>query len=154
MTITRGIAAAATFAAVAVGTASPAWADPATMSGHYVGTETNPRTGQTLTADWYFTPCGDGCASVAIGGTGAAPLQARLVNGQWTMDTTDSAARCPDGTQVPNAEAGHWTWDPNTLAGTVQFTDKFAVCGFSAPISYTNNIQLRQAPMSNSGEGH
>ena len=30
------------------------------------------------------------------------------------------SAECPDGTSVPNAIAAHRTWDPNTLAGTVQ----------------------------------
>src|ERR1700743_3717856 len=27
---------------------------------------------------------------------------------------------CPDGTVLPNAVSAHYTWDPNTLAGTVQ----------------------------------
>src|ERR1700722_2290817 len=58
MTITRGIAAAAMLAGLAVGTASAAWADT-TMSGHYIRTETG-QSGQSETADWYATPCGNG----------------------------------------------------------------------------------------------
>jgi hypothetical protein len=63
MTFTRGIAAAAMLAGLAVGTASGAWADPR-MSGHYTWTSTSP-TGESSSGDYYFTPCGDGCASVA-----------------------------------------------------------------------------------------
>jgi hypothetical protein len=63
MTVTRAIAATAMFAGLAIGTASPAWADQ-TMSGHNIETVTDPSSGQSITNDWYFTPCGDGCASV------------------------------------------------------------------------------------------
>jgi hypothetical protein len=70
MTVTRGIAVAPTFAAVAVGAASPAWADQ-TMSGHDIETVTDPSSGQSITNDWYFTPCGDGCASVVSNGAAA-----------------------------------------------------------------------------------
>ena len=62
MTITRAIA-AAMLAGLAVGTASPAWADPPTMNGHYIRTVTNTK-GQAVTNDWYFTPCGDGCVQL------------------------------------------------------------------------------------------
>jgi hypothetical protein len=146
MTITRGIAAAALFAGVFAGTASTAWADPPTMSGHYTVTSTDS-TGRSTSGDWYFTSCGGGCASRAFTPGGPAD-QARLVNGQWTMDDDSVTTVCSDGSKVPHASTGHYTWDPNTLAGTAQFTDKFATCGDSAPRSWTNNIQLRQA-----GEG-
>ena len=142
MTVTRAIAATAMFAGLATGTASPAWADQ-TMSGHYVETVTDPSSGQSITNDWYFTPCGDGCASVVSNGS---PLgQTRLVNGQWVMDVDGYPAGCADGSTVPNAATAHWTWDPNTLAGTQQITDKVAVCGNPAGFTFTNNFQLRQA---------
>jgi hypothetical protein len=141
MTVTRRIAAAAMLAGLAVGTASTASADT-TMSGHYIETRT-AENAQPITSDWYVTPCGDGCASVVS--NGVALGQAQLVNGQWTMDATISAS-CADGTQVPSALSAHYTWDPNTLAGTTQYTSKVPVCGWSAGYQYTNNIQLRQAP--------
>jgi hypothetical protein len=136
MNATQGFAIAATFAAVAVATASTAWANQ-TMSGHYIETETTT-TGQTTTTDWNFTPCGDGCANLSIGGrTG----QVWLVNGQWTGDLIGMVV-CGDGTKVLNASSNHYTWDPNTLAGTNQVTETRATCGDSAPRSYTNTIQL------------
>jgi hypothetical protein len=144
MSVTRGLAAAAVLAGLAVGTASAAWAAP-TMSGHYIETWTAAN-GQSGTNDWYFTPCGDGCASAAVGGPSHGPLgQARLVNGQWTLDSAGDWA-CPDGSHdVPDALSLHFTWDPNTLAGTVQSTIKVPACGHSPGQQWTNNIQLRQA---------
>jgi hypothetical protein len=134
-------ASSALLAGLAVGTASTAWADT-TMSGHYIRTQTG-RDGAPHTADWYFTPCGDGCASVVSGST---PLgQAQFVNGQWTVDGTANAI-CPDGTFVPNASSVHYTWDPNTLAGTVQETANLPACGAAPGYQETDNVQLRQAP--------
>jgi hypothetical protein len=146
MTITRGFAATVIFAGLAVGTASPAWADPPTMSGHYLRTETNPETGHSQTDDWYVTPCGDGCASIATTPDAPAPSQARLVNGQWTLDSAVHTLSCPDGTVVRNAVSARYIWDPNTLEGTVQVTYNVPACGNPAGYQTTNNIQIRQAP--------
>jgi hypothetical protein len=145
MAIARGFAATVIFAGLAVGTPSAAWAET-TMSGHYIRTETNPQTGQSATDDWYATPCGDGCASLASTPGGPAQSQARLVNGQWTLDSTVGTLRCPDGTVVSNAVSAHYTWDPNTLAGTVQLTYQVPACGHPAGYQTTNNVQIRQAP--------
>jgi hypothetical protein len=145
MTIPRRIAAAAMLAGLAVGTASTVWADPPTMSGHYIETVTDPDSGQTATSDWYFTPCGGGCAEASFYSGGENLVsQATLVDGQWTMDA-DSNAVCADHSVVPKANSVHYTWDPNTLAGTLKATNKFAICGYSAPISFSNSIQFRQA---------
>jgi len=143
MTITRGFAATVIFAGLAVGTASPAWAE-ATMSGHYLRTETNPQTGESVTDDWYATPCGDGCADMSntLSGGGG---QAMLVNGQWTMDIA-MGATCADGTSVPLGLAAHDTWDPNTLEGTVQVTYNVPACGNPAGYQTTNDVQITQAP--------
>ena len=121
--------------------ASAAWA-ASTMNGHYTYTSTGAN-GQSVTSDWYITPCGDGCVNVATGSGGSA--EARLVNGQWTGDA-NSDAKCPDGTIVPNAFASHYAWDPNTLAGTVAVTYTAPACGSSAGTTGTNHMQLRQAP--------
>jgi hypothetical protein len=146
MTITRGLAATAMFAGLAMGTAGTAWAEAdQTMSGHYIETETGA-SGRSTTNDWYFTPCGDGCASATRTPAGAALGQARLVNGQWTIDVTGETVICEDGTQVPNALSAHYTWDASTLAGTVQLTANVSECGAPAGHQKTNSVQLRQAP--------
>jgi hypothetical protein len=142
MTVTKSLAVAATFAAVAVGAATPASAAPE-MSGHYIVTET-AASGRSTTDHWYFSPCGDGCASVAPKGAKAFG-QAHLVGGQWVLDITGEMAMCEDGTQVPAALSAHYTWDPSTLAGTVQTTADAPECGDPAGYQATANIQLRQA---------
>jgi hypothetical protein len=147
MTVTRVIAGTAIFAGLAVGTASTAWADPQNdthpnqLSGHYTWTSTNPN-GQSTSGDYYFTPCGDGCASVATTPGGPAVGQARLVDGQWTMDGTWSVS-CSGGTPGADPQSYHDTWDPNTLAGTDVITTTGPACGSH---QQTNNLQLTQAP--------
>ena len=143
MNVTRSFAVAATFAAVAVGAASPASAAPE-MSGHYTETET-AASDRSTTNHWYFAPCGDGCASVALKGAKAFG-RAQVVGGQWTLDVTGETAMCQDGTQVPDALSAHYTWDPSTLAGTVQTTADAPECGDPAGYQVTDKIQLRQAP--------
>jgi hypothetical protein len=145
MTITQGFGATVIFAGLAVGTASAASADT-TMSGHYIRTETSPQTGQSQTADWYATPCGDGCASIASTPGGQELSQARLVNGQWTLASVLHTLACPDGTVVPDAVSGQYTWDPNTLAGTVQLTYNVPACGNPAGYQAANFVQFTQAP--------
>jgi hypothetical protein len=141
MNVMRGFAAAATFAAVAVGAASPASAAPV-MSGHYIRTATGP-TGHTFAEDWFFTPCGDGCADMSSPSV-AGGARAMLVNGQWTMDSLSDVV-CKDGTTEGNAANTHYTWDPNTLAGTVQVTQNQPVCDHPRQ-SYTLTFHLTKAP--------
>jgi hypothetical protein len=145
MTITRGFAAAAMLAGLAVGTASAAWAET-TMSGHYIRTETNPQTGQSENDDWYATPCGDGCVSLASAPGGPVISRARLVNGQWVLDSAVHTLNCPDGTVVPDAVSAHYMWDPNSLAGTVQVTYNVPACGNPAGYQSTNFVQISPAP--------
>lgn len=132
-----------TTAAPAATTAPPASAAPV-MSGHYIATETDPD-GDQKTKDWYLTPCGNGCASVASTPGGQAEGRAQLVNGQWTVDNTGSLT-CDDGTHVADALTVHLTWDPNTLAGTSQETMVAPACGTPAGRSVTFKVQLRKAP--------
>ena len=141
MIATRAIATTAMLAALAVGTASPAWADPPTMNGHYVYTSTGA-SGQSVTSDWYVTPCGDGCVTV---NTNSGAADAHFVSGKWTGDAT-SDARCPDGTVVPSAFSNRYVWDPTTLAGTVAVTYTVPACGSPAGATGTNHLQLKQAP--------
>jgi hypothetical protein len=144
MVITLRFAGTAMFAGLALGFATPASAAANEMSGHYTATITDVD-GQAVTNDWYVTPCGDGCASLASA-PGAQPFgQAQLAGGQWTMDTVDDDD-CSDGTTVPSAIAAHYVWDANTLAGTIQDSLKVPACGQPVGFRFTNTIQVQQAP--------
>jgi hypothetical protein len=140
MAIGRGFGTTAILTGLALALAAPASAD---LNGHYTYTETDP-SGHSVTSDWYVTPCGDGCASVAVTPGGPAQ-QAHLVNGQWTLDSTESVD-CDNGTSVPNATTAHYTWDPNTLTGTIQTTDVLPACGQQPGYQTTNNLKLTQVP--------
>jgi len=140
MTVGRCIAASALFTGLATALAAPASSD---MNGHYTYTETEAA-GQAANSDWYVTPCGDGCASVAFT-PGGPTKQAHIVDGQWVLDSTDNL-ECEDGTSVPNATTAHFTWDPNTLAGTVVSTDVVPVCGEQPGHQETNNMKLVLVP--------
>lgn len=144
MTIARGFAASATLAGLALGLAAPATA-AYQLSGHYIETE-GQQDNQQHTYDWYFTPCGDGCAS-ATGVHGGQIGQAQLANGQWTLDINGITANCADdGTQVPNSIAYHYAWDPDSLAGTLQITNTAPSCGNPTGYQTTANMSLKQAP--------
>jgi hypothetical protein len=158
MAVARCITATAFLAGLALGLAAPAGAAPAPFpadfqtDGHYIGTQINPKTGQPfiveghpVTNDWYFTPCGDLCASVSRTPGGPPLGQYNLVNGQWVLDTTD-AAECPDGTRVPDAIAAHRTLDPNTLKGTIQETSTQPACGNPSGMTHTADFQFQLAP--------
>lgn len=142
MTIARGFAVTAMLAGLTLALAAPA-AAANEMSGHYLETDTTPD-GRQTTNDYYFTPCGDGCALVSDTPGGPTVAQAHLVNGQWTMDTLSDAG-CPDGTSVPNALLTHRTWDPNALAGTNQVSLTVPACGNPGGFQETNNLQFKQA---------
>jgi hypothetical protein len=144
MTVAREIVTAAILGGLAIGAASTAWARPL-MNGHYTETSSGPNV-PTTNMDWYFTPCGDGCASVATASGGQPIGQARLANGQWTLDGGISDTACPDGVRVPNAESTYYAWDQDTLAGTVQNTLKAPACGNPVGFKWTNTLQLKQAP--------
>jgi hypothetical protein len=145
MSTTRGLAAAAMLAGLAIGLAAPASAANE-LSGHYIETETTPH-GYQSTSDWYITPCGDGCAAVATTPTGQPWGQAHLANGQWSMESHDDADCVGGGTStVRNALTSHITWDPVTLAGTNREITTEAACGQPAGFEETNTLQLRKAP--------
>lgn len=142
MTFTRSLAAGAMFAGLALVLTAPiSTADP--LNGHYIEAETLPD-GHTTNTDWYFTPCGDGCASVANTPAGQSFGQANLINGQWTLDHS-GGVDCEEGGDVPNAIHVHYSWDPNSLAGTVKITNNVQACGNPSGYQETNQTQLTQA---------
>jgi hypothetical protein len=113
------------------------------MSGHYIKTETN-QSGQSSTDDWYFTSCGDGCASVGTAPGGSSVGQARLVSGEWALDANIPVS-CDDGRQIANPGTTHYTWDPNSLAGAGAMTYQVQGCYHPAGWTFNTSIQLRQA---------
>jgi hypothetical protein len=144
MNVAKSFAIAATFATVAVGAASPASADPA-MSGHYTVTYTDPD-GKTHTEDYYFTPCGDGCASAANAPNAEPFANAYLDNGRWKLVNPSVGWTCDDGSEVQDAATEVDTWDAITLVGKAHMTDKFANCGDPEPESIDYNTTFKKSP--------
>jgi hypothetical protein len=139
MMLARAVA-AAMFAGLAVGAASTAWADTPTMNGNYTLSATTP-SGATFTTSWAVNPCGDGCVYIKAGAGGS---QARLVDGQWVLDTLNNV-NCSDGTYTQYATNTHMTWDPNTLAGTARHVYIVPACGHPPGYTQTDQIQIKQA---------
>jgi hypothetical protein len=148
-TTSRGLAIAATITVVATtsaaGCSSTGAPAASVMKGHYIETTTNGTSGQSVHNDWYVTPCGDGCADIAVGEPSTPPVQAKLINDQWSMDTVSHEV-CADGIKVPEAFSAHYLWDPHTLTGTIRTTNQIAACGDPAGHVGTQNIQLKQVP--------
>lgn len=78
---------------------------------------------------WIFTPCGNGCAAVAMEGS-SQQATARYINLNWTIDVhTTGALQCGDGTHVPGT--AHYSWNPDTLQGRYWSTaDSSRPCGY------------------------
>ncbi|OBI46337.1 hypothetical protein [Mycobacterium sp. E796] len=129
------------FAGLVVGAAGTAWADTPTMDGSYTLTATTP-SGGTLTTSWTVNSCGDGCIWIKAGAGGS---QARLVDGQWVLDTLNNIS-CADGSYTQYGSNSHMTWDPNTLTGTAQQTYILPACGRPAGYSETDQIKIEQTP--------
>src|SRR5215471_556895 len=143
MAMGRGLAATAVFACLAVGTASPAWADTPTMSGNYTATATTP-SGHTIDSSWAVNSCGVGCLWVKAG-LGAS--QAKLVDGQWVMDTMSNVS-CPDGSYTLYGTTTHTTWDPTSLTGTSAHTYITGACGNPPGFTQVDQIVIKAPPAS------
>lgn len=144
LVIVRGFAAAAVCAGLALGAASPAWADGPTMSGSYNETSTSPG-GHSLVTSWTVNPCASqpngGCVWIKAG-EGGNP--AYFIDGQWVLDEMGDLS-CPDGSYHQLATSRHVTWDPDTLAGTSVITYNTAVCGHPAGYTQINKVEIKQA---------
>ena len=144
LAIARGFAATAVFAGLALGAASPAWADGPTMSGSYNETSTSPE-GHSVVTSWSVNPCASqpngGCVWVKAG-DGGNP--AYFTDGQWVLDGMGDLS-CSDGSYHQLATNTHVTWDPDTLAGTSQITYIGPNCGHPAGYVQTNKVQIKSA---------
>jgi hypothetical protein len=133
MSITRGVAAAAVFAGVAVAAASTAWADPPTLSGAYTATDPSG------TYPLQFTPCGPGCSHVQDPSDASFSGTAHLYNGQWIVDILNwsTAITCSDGSKHPGDY--HIVWDANTLQGAAWSTTANNPCPGGPPGPLSNS---------------
>ena len=147
MSIAQGFGAAAIFAWVAIGIASPAWADgpttptspagpaPAAPVGELSGTYTfTVESGNTTT--WTITPCGPGCANVAAANSSAgnAPYdgQAQLAGERWNMTAArPDALTCNDNSRAPGTTT--YSWGGATLAGAAFSQGGPGSCGSTDP---------------------
>ena len=144
MTVSRRIATVVMLAGLAVGSVGTASAAP-TMDGHYLATVTSA-SGEITTSDWYFTPCGEGCAAVASSPGGPAFGTARMADGQWSL-VWHSDAFCPGGSRVPGVYVSYATWDSETLAGKDDSGIDTPICGSGGrPPRVTQQLQLTPAP--------
>ncbi|OBA93229.1 hypothetical protein A5662_20255 [Mycobacteriaceae bacterium 1482268.1] len=154
MTMIRELSAAFVIAAsVATGTAVPAWAGgpPDSAAAEMSGTYTyQSDTGRLAT--WSITPCGLGCADVAVTPVTdprVAPYggRAQLDGGQWNMTVqTAQAVRCKppnDTVTVPGEVA--FSFDAATLTGTAVNTQAVDGCGDPAGASYQGSFTLTKA---------
>jgi hypothetical protein len=152
MTITRELPAALIIiaAGVALGSAGTAWAGgPSRASaGELTGTYSYQSDSGGL-ATWVVTPCGSGCANVAVTPVTDPRItpyggQARQGNGRWNM-TVQSAqtVRCKppnDNVTVPGTVA--FSFDAATLSGTAVNTQAVDGCGDPAGATYQGTFTL------------
>ena len=139
--IARGFAATAILGCLAVGSASPGWADTPTMSGSYTETSTTPH-GKTIDNSWTVNSCGEGCLWVKAG-LGAS--QALLVDGQWVMDTMSNVSCAGSGAYTLYGTTTHTVWDPNSLTGTAAHTYITGACGNPPGFTQVDQISIKQA---------
>jgi hypothetical protein len=101
----------------------------------------------TLPVTWVFTPCGDGCAEVEMGGqVSSQRATARYINMQWTIHVhTTGALQCADGTHIPGT--AHYSWNPDTLEGRYWSTaDSSRPCGYEQSLdTYPVPLTLTKA---------
>ncbi len=121
-------------AGVAIGFASPAWADD--PNGTYIVTWSD----KTRPTQWTFTPCGSGCSHVT-GDTGWA-TDAQLINGRWVMGLINHTSVCEDGST--EADTANGSFDAATLTGTSLITYPVA-CRENPPGGLAIHFSLTKA---------
>ncbi|KUH84542.1 hypothetical protein [Mycobacterium sp. IS-1556] len=153
MTITRELSAVFIVAAgVAIGSAGAAWAggppqgSAAALSGTY---HYRSDTGKVNT--WVITPCGPGCADVAVTPVTDPRVtpyggRAMLNNGRWDMTVQYAqAVRCkPPGDHVTVPGTVAFSIDAATLSGTAVNTQAAAECGDPAGATYQSGFTLEK----------
>jgi hypothetical protein len=141
MAIIRAVAAAVAVTGVAIGLASPAWADDR-LDGDF--TFTNGATTNTWTITTQCNPEVT-CAGTVSSSTGMLVQIRRLAGGPWTVERHDvpNGWTCADGST--GAADLVYSFDPATLAGTLSSTSKPGVCNDPDSARHQQPISLRPA---------
>ena len=116
MTVSRVLTTTLVAAGIALGLASPAWAED--FGGTYSLTLVGAAAGGNAlwTANTSCSPSG-GCVAHITSSTGWSS-DAQLAAGHWTMTVNRRDGQsCPDGTR--HSESQTWSWDAATLSGQV-----------------------------------
>ena len=133
MRIDRTVAVAAWLAAMAVGSAGPAWADgDGLKDGKYNAVVSGvPSPGNTASM-WTVSSCGQGCAQVVT--INAVTYEAHLADGKWTATLhRPDAVDCRNGTSAPGTSV--FSLDDATMRGTIVGTSDGPACGSPTPIT-------------------
>ena len=140
MALIRATAAAVAVTGIAIGLASPAWADEQ-LNGDY--TFTNGPTLNTWTVTTQCNPEGF-CAGTVSSSTGMVASIRHLAGGPWTVERHDvpSGWTCADGSTGP-ADLSY-SFDPVSLAGTISYTTKPGACGDPNSIHHQQPISLQR----------
>lgn len=151
MTITGGRFAVFIVAVgVAVGSTGTAWAGgpPGAISAELSGTYSYQSDTGRLTT-WVITPCGPGCADVAVTPVTDPRVnphggQARLTDGRWVLIVPSAqAVRCKppnDGVTVPGTVT--FSLDEGSMSGTAVHVQSAAGCGDPAGATYRSGFTL------------
>ncbi|MEU0496860.1 hypothetical protein [Mycobacterium sp. NPDC006124] len=109
--VTRTLASAAAIIAAAVGTASPAHADPPALNGTYSG-------GDVLNLWTFATTCDPTGCTGSVSSNQGWTVPATFADGMWNFKITKpDGAICSDGSYAPAFIS--LALDPTTLAGTI-----------------------------------
>jgi hypothetical protein len=134
MMIVRATAISVALTGIAIGSASPAWADER-LDGEY--TFINGPTSNTWSITTQCNPeatCGGSVSS----SSGMLVAIRRLAGGPWTIERHDvfNGMVCADGSTGPADLL--YSFDPVSLAGTISYTSKPGAC------NDPNSIQTQQ----------
>lgn len=154
MTVARGLAAAVIFfAGVAVGSASPAWADEP-MEGIYGFNQAG-----VVPSTWTITPsCVPGSCTLSVSASPPAEISdperlltysgtAELTGGRWTFVVPLlNGVLCPDGSRAASTEI--YAFDDVTLTGT-HTSSHAAVCGIQPGLTKTPFTLTYLGPLPN-----
>ncbi|BBY45201.1 hypothetical protein A5765_03895 [Mycolicibacterium celeriflavum] len=139
MMLTRAMAVAAAIAGVAIGSASPAWAD-GRLEGDF--RFVNGATSNTWAITTQCNPEGF-CAGTVSSSTGMIAHISRGADGPWIVERHDvpNGWTCPDGSTGPGDLS--YAFDAATLAGTATYTSKPGACNDPNAGRHENPISLQ-----------
>lgn len=129
MVITRAMTAAVALTGVAVGLASPAWAD-GRLDGEYQFVNGPTTNTWAITTQCNFEGL---CGGTISSSTGMIAQIRKQADGPWTIERHDvfNGRPCADGSTGPADLT--YSFDPATLAGSLRYTWEPGTCGDPNP---------------------